>query len=276
MASSMTKNMIVILTGIMGLVLGIGGIWIAVVGHQAETSITIFGQQVKTLSIGVAIAFLGTVLLGRTFAKMISLIDKEGERETQVLQQKLTYVNALLEKTVDPATFQQFHVALRSLELDDGALLRRISESPIVSTSDTEEARLLDSNVLLTAMHPGLPGHAAAIQGFAKVRPDRCYISDRTMEELRLFPRKVLESHPQGERTRIAEGVEALASLFRTLPLDATVNRGFEILSKSERGRRLSGVDRLIAAQAIGHGMILVTRDRDFSGIDGLTIEDWS
>lgn len=66
---------------------------------------------------------------------------------------------------------------------------------------------------------------------------------------------------------------------FEVLPFDysAAVEYGKIRASLERRGEVIGGNDMLIAATALSRNAILVTNNtREFSRIDGLTLEDWT
>jgi predicted nucleic acid-binding protein len=61
---------------------------------------------------------------------------------------------------------------------------------------------------------------------------------------------------------------------FAVLLLDSRVAPHYGRLlagTRRRRSRRLATADALIAATAAAHGLPLITRDRDFAGLDGVT-----
>ncbi|HEX8645934.1 MAG TPA: PIN domain-containing protein [Thermoleophilaceae bacterium] len=62
---------------------------------------------------------------------------------------------------------------------------------------------------------------------------------------------------------------------FAVLPVDEQVAPHYGRLvaaSRRERGRRLRTADVLIAATAAAHRLPLITKDRDFAGLDGVDV----
>ena len=72
--------------------------------------------------------------------------------------------------------------------------------------------------------------------------------------------------------------VERTLAPFRSLPFDdAAARRYAEIRDSLEaRGEVIGPNDLLIAAIALTHGLTLVTNNREFNRVPGLTVEDWT
>jgi tRNA(fMet)-specific endonuclease VapC len=72
--------------------------------------------------------------------------------------------------------------------------------------------------------------------------------------------------------------IERTLAPFRSLPFDDAASRRYaEIRDELEiRGEIIGPNDLLITAIALTHGLILVTNNREFSRVTGLTIEDWT
>jgi tRNA(fMet)-specific endonuclease VapC len=72
--------------------------------------------------------------------------------------------------------------------------------------------------------------------------------------------------------------IERTLSPYRSLPFDdAAARRYAEIRDVLEtRGEVIGPNDLLIAAIALTHGLTLVTNNREFSRVPGLTSEDWT
>ena len=71
--------------------------------------------------------------------------------------------------------------------------------------------------------------------------------------------------------------VERFAAGRSVVPCDLDVAREYGRLKQRlrEKGRPIPENDVWIAATAIHHGMVLVTRDHHFLEVDGLDTEDW-
>jgi tRNA(fMet)-specific endonuclease VapC len=46
-------------------------------------------------------------------------------------------------------------------------------------------------------------------------------------------------------------------------------------LALKKKGRPIPENDIWIAASALQHGLVLITRDKDFDTVEGLTVEKW-
>jgi predicted nucleic acid-binding protein len=104
------------------------------------------------------------------------------------------------------------------------------------------------------------------------------YLSAVTIGELR----KGLCTHPEGKRkTQIQEWLSVdLIPMFagRILPVTQAIAERWGDLSgrRQQMGRPLGMADGLIAATALEHGLILVTRNvKDFEGIDLAILNPW-
>jgi len=99
---------------------------------------------------------------------------------------------------------------------------------------------------------------------------DRLHLSVVTVAELRVGSRT--SSDPAADQRRIDSFVAAL----RVLPFDLVDAATYADIVCAAGVRRKS-FDRLIAAQALAAGMVLVTRNEmDFADISGLRLENWT
>ena len=73
-ASSLLK-LIAILGGVLGAMLLLGGIYLAFVKSVADTKFNLFGNEFSSTSIGVSMAFIGSVLVIMTFRRVLRSID---------------------------------------------------------------------------------------------------------------------------------------------------------------------------------------------------------
>jgi uncharacterized integral membrane protein len=65
-----------ILSGILGGILLGGGIVLAYFGNTAQTTFTLFGNQFSSTSVGVALAFMGVVLVGFVIRRILISLDR--------------------------------------------------------------------------------------------------------------------------------------------------------------------------------------------------------
>jgi len=80
------------------------------------------------------------------------------------------------------------------------------------------------------------------------------------------------------KRDERIERIERTLGPFRSLPFDdAAARRYAETRDALERRGQIIGPhDLLIAAIALTHGLTVVTSNREFSRVDGLSVEDWT
>lgn len=71
--------------------------------------------------------------------------------------------------------------------------------------------------------------------------------------------------------------IERYVSAVHVLPIDADTARLFGDVKMRLRvkGRKIPDADIWIACVALQHGLVLVTRDKHFHEVDGLTFEQW-
>lgn len=133
---------------------------------------------------------------------------------------------------------------------------------------------LIDTNVIseLRRKHPD-PG---VVEWFSQRPPSSLYLSVLTLGEIR----KGIQVVPDSKRRQaLLDWLETdLASYFsgRVLPVDAAVANHWGCLVAAA-GKPVPAIDSLLAATAIAHDMILVTRNvKDFSRLSVQTFNPWS
>lgn len=128
---------------------------------------------------------------------------------------------------------------------------------------------LLDTNVLSELRRRQPDANVAA--WFAKRPPSTLYLSVLTLGELRKGVEAMADS---ARRLTLLDWLETdLPAYFtgRVLDVDAAVADRWGRMS-AQAGRPLSAIDSLLAATAVHHGLILVTRNvREVQGLAGLT-----
>lgn len=79
-----------------------------------------------------------------------------------------------------------------------------------------------------------------------------------------------------GQPTEAHKTAQTFLDAITTVPFDAAAARAFGRIQAALPSKR-GAYDRQIAAHAISLGLVLVTNDeRDFAGIPGLTVENWT
>lgn len=131
---------------------------------------------------------------------------------------------------------------------------------------------LFDTNTISDLMdeHPRLAARAGSIGSF-----DRAVTSPIVVGEILYGIERLTPGKKRTDLDRIAS--ELFASM-RAEPITTAVAEHYAKI-KCERakvGRTLHDNDLWIAATAKALGAVLVTRDSDFQGIDGLAIENWT
>ncbi len=127
---------------------------------------------------------------------------------------------------------------------------------------------MLDTN----AASDVIKGTHPTVRARLRTQPGPVYISAITEGELRLG----LAKRP--ETTKLAQTVEAFLATGSVLAFDsdAAIAYGHVRATLEARGQPLGANDMLIAAHALSRGLTLVTADKAFSRVDGLSVEDWS
>jgi tRNA(fMet)-specific endonuclease VapC len=128
---------------------------------------------------------------------------------------------------------------------------------------------MLDTNAVSTAVHKRSPHLDAALLRYG-TQPIR--VSAITYGEICYG----LAMKPQA--TRLARNIDDFLREVPILPWTQTTSEVYGRLRASLRqaGRALSPLDMLIAAHALEAGATLVSNDRAFTQVPGLTVEDWT
>ena len=129
---------------------------------------------------------------------------------------------------------------------------------------------LLDSNIWIYAMNGRHPELREKLESLPL---DDVYLSDIVAGELAFG----WENSTSPVTTK--RKVEQFLNHFPTLSTDAASARIYGQLRHTlqSRGAPIGMNDFWIAAQALAHKMILVTRNtREFARVDGLKLEDWA
>jgi tRNA(fMet)-specific endonuclease VapC len=129
---------------------------------------------------------------------------------------------------------------------------------------------LIDTNISIYIMnqHP-----AKVIQKFKQHEVGDIAVSTITISELQFGVSK--SASPEKNQNRLDEFLTPL----QILPYDSVAAAAYgEIRHQLEKkGQPIGPLDLLIAAHAIGHGLILITNnERAFNRIDDLKIENWA
>ena len=66
--------LLAILAAVLGLVLAAGGIYLGFFSRLAETQMVLFGNSIRSTSVGVAIAFLGAVVFGYATSRILKTL----------------------------------------------------------------------------------------------------------------------------------------------------------------------------------------------------------
>ena len=75
-AASPIWRLIIISAFVLGGILIVGGILLAILGGSAQTTLTLFGNEFSSTSVGVALAFIGAVVAAVTLRRVLTSVDK--------------------------------------------------------------------------------------------------------------------------------------------------------------------------------------------------------
>lgn len=128
---------------------------------------------------------------------------------------------------------------------------------------------LLDTNICLYIMQRRPATVAARFEALSR---GDVGISIITYAEMRVG----IEKHPDS-RKHNEKILELFVQRVPYLPFDEAAANAYGVLRAAVPDRRRNAMDRLIAAQALSIGAILVTNNEDdFKGYPGLTVENWT
>jgi predicted nucleic acid-binding protein len=132
---------------------------------------------------------------------------------------------------------------------------------------------LVDTNVISELRRRDPDANVRA--WFAQRPATELYLSVLTLGEIRNGVEALTDS---GRRTVLSEWLERELPVFfaaRLLPIDAGVAHQWGQLL-AEAGRSLPAIDSLLAATALHHNLVLVTRNlKDFAGLPVQVLNPW-
>ena len=132
---------------------------------------------------------------------------------------------------------------------------------------------LVDTNVISELRRRDPDANVRA--WFAQRPATELYLSVLTLGEIRKGVEALTDS---GRRTVLSEWLERELPVFfadRLLPIDAAVAHQWGQLL-AEAGRSLPAIDSLLAATALHHNLVLVTRNlKDFAGLPVQVLNPW-
>jgi tRNA(fMet)-specific endonuclease VapC len=128
---------------------------------------------------------------------------------------------------------------------------------------------LLDTNICLYIMQRRPATVAARFEALSRGDVGMSII---TYAEIRVG----IDKHPDS-RKHNEKILELFVQRVPYLPFDEAAANAYGVLRAAVPDRRRNAMDRLIAAQALSIGAVLVTNNEDdFKGYPGLTVENWT
>ena len=129
---------------------------------------------------------------------------------------------------------------------------------------------LIDTNICIYIMNKR---PIEVINRFKEHQVGEIGISTITLSELQFGVSK--SAYPQKNQVRLDE----FTAPFEIAPYDEIAARAYGLIRNQlkKSGRPIGPLDMLIAAHAVGHGLILVTNnEKEFRRIKELTVENWT
>lgn len=132
---------------------------------------------------------------------------------------------------------------------------------------------LLDTNVLSESRRPNADERVRDF--FEQVNVQRLYVSALSLGEIVKGAEQLRRKDPERSEELLVWSDDIEASFGeRVLPVDSDIARLWGEIA-SDRSRPL--IDTYLAATAIAHGLVLVTRNRaDFQGLKVVTFNPWT
>jgi len=129
--------------------------------------------------------------------------------------------------------------------------------------------RTLDTDICSYILRQRPP---EVLQRFARLRPDRIWLSAVVAAELRYGAQRLASP-------RLTAAIEAWLAGFAIRPWSDEATHHYARIRHDleRRGQPIGNMDLLIAAHALAEDSVLVTRNvREFARVPGLAVEDWA
>lgn len=126
---------------------------------------------------------------------------------------------------------------------------------------------VLDTNVWSDALRGGKPARRLASMSVARVLLAAPVLYELRRGAVRAAKAKALQ-----------QAIDVIASVHEVAPFDAEAAEAAAKLGSTltAKGRQIHHLDTMIAGIALARSATLVTRDKDFSGVAGLMVENWA